>query len=1023
VVEAGIVRWVALSVTAWWLAAWSSAACALNPALEISQYGHTAWRNLDGLGQGTIGAIAQTSDGYMWLGTSNGLLRFDGVRSVAWRAPSGTALPDDRVQALRGARDGTLWIGTWRGLASWKHGELVTYPLVKGKNVSALEEDADGTIWVGGSDGAKGFLCAVRKERSECYDDGRFGRAVVALHRDAANALWVSGTDRVWKWTPQSTDSYLLPSPIGSLRAMTRMPNGGIVVGTQGQIVKLANGRAEALPLPAWADSLLFTKVLSDRDGGLWLSAADFGLLHWHEGRLDVLRASDGLSGDTVLELFEDREGNVWVSTSQGLDKFRPMAGATQSRSSGVKGRARAVVAASDGTVWASTTKGAYRWTSSQVSEVWGSGPASLFEDRLGRVWMASVKEFGYFEAGRFVAMVDVPAGIIDGMADDSRGTMWVAHRDAGLLRLLPDGKVERTPWTSLGRPIQVSTLTVDPTDDSLWLGLWSGAVMNVFNGQVRSSVQVSVPGVSPRVNQIRADPNGTLWVASGTAGLSRIKRGRVTNLNRDSGMPCDGVFGSLVDEHFVWIYAICGLVQVDRAEIDAWGAAADQGTARGPRFRLLDQWDGVALPATFYEVGQLVRERSFMPKLARSRDGRIWIATRDGVVTVDPARIPVNSVPPPVHVERIVSDGIPHEARAGLRLPPLQRNLQIDYTGISLTVPERVQFRYKLEGRDSDWQDAGVRRQAFYTDLPPGRYRFSVIAANNSGVWNTQGDALEFSIAPAWWQADMFRLASVAAIALVAYALYRMRVSRLSRQFNLSHEARVNERLRIARELHDTLLQSFQGVLLRLQTALQVWPDVQGRRILEESIDQAAGAITEGRDAVQGLRASATDTHELADALRALGETLALDPSRRGIALSMEVQGHTRSLHRVVRDDVFHIAGEALRNAFRHAEPRRVEVEIRYDERQLRVRIRDDGKGMDPAIAQGGREGHFGLRGMRERARLIGAKLTFWSRLDAGTEVEVTVPGARAYAVAADEPPSTSAVVRAEEDALGTGS
>lgn len=315
------------------------------------------------------------------------------------------------------------------------------------------------------------------------------------------------------------------------------------------------------------------------------------------------------------------------------------------------------------------------------------------------------------------------------------------------------------------------------------------------------------------------------------------------------------------------------------------------------------------------------------------------------------------------------------------------------------------------------------MRRQAFYTDLPPGRYRFSVIAANNSGVWNTQGDALEFSISPAWWQADVFRLTSVAAIALVAYALYRMRVSRLSRQFNLSHEARVNERLRIARELHDTLLQSFQGVLLRLQTALQVWPDGQGRRILEESIDQAAGAITEGRDAVQGLRASATDTHELADALRALGETLALDPSRRGIALSMEVQGHTRSLHRVVRDDVFHIAGEALRNAFRHAEPRRVEVEIRYDERQLRVRIRDDGKGMDPAIAQGGREGHFGLRGMRERARLIGAKLTFWSRLDAGTEVEVTVPGARAYAVAADEPPSTSAVVRAEEDALGTGS
>ena len=227
--------------------------------------------------------------------------------------------------------------------------------------------------------------------------------------------------------------------------------------------------------------------------------------------------------------------------------------------------------------------------------------------------------------------------------------------------------------------------------------------------------------------------------------------------------------------------------------------------------------------------------------------------------------------------------------------------------------------------------------------------------------------------------------------------------MARLSRQFNLSLDARVNERLRIARDLHDTLLQSVQGQLLRLQTALQLWPSGESRRILEESIDQAADAITEGRDAVQGLRVSVADKQDLDDAIRSLGASLAVDPAQPPIIFSVEVQGQPRPLHPVVRDDIFHIAGEALRNAFRHAQPTRVEVEMRYDEQELRVRVRDNGKGMGASIAQRGREGHFGLGGMRERAKLIGARLTFWTRTGAGTEVELRIPGARAYAVAND--------------------
>jgi signal transduction histidine kinase len=504
---------------------------------------------------------------------------------------------------------------------------------------------------------------------------------------------------------------------------------------------------------------------------------------------------------------------------------------------------------------------------------------------------------------------------------------------------------------------------------------------------------------------------------------MARIKGDRIVPLGRGSGLPCEGAYWMLSDEHSVWLYMPCGLVAIAHQEMEAWSLAADRGANERVKVRVLDHRDGIGYPPNSSPTGNAdqISPGFLTPKAARSSDGRIWLGTGDGAVAVNPERIPVNDVPPPVHVEQIVSDGQPYEARAGLRLPPLQRDLRIEYTGLSFTLPELVQFRYRLEGRDADWQDAGSRRQAFYTDLPPGQYRFSVIAANNSGLWNSKGDTLEFSIAPAWWQTNLFRTACLCAVAIALYALYRLRVSRLSRQFTVALDARVNERLRIARELHDTLLQTFQGLLLRLQTALQLWPNDDGRRVLAAGIDQAAEAITEGRDAVQGLRASATENQDLADALRALGETLAINRGGPVVPFCVEVEGRPRELHPLVRDDIFRIAGEALRNAFGHAEPTRVEVEIRYNERELRLRIRDDGKGMDAGVTRRGRQGHFGLRGMRERAKLIGGQLAFWSRPGAGTEVELSVPSSLAYATAGGVAPSDSIDEPAGQDLVAT--
>ncbi|MBB3176359.1 sensor histidine kinase [Variovorax sp. Sphag1AA] len=1001
-------RWFVRMALLLWTATWLAPAMALDPTVAISKYGHTVWQNLDEVGPGTIGPIAQTTDGYLWLGTPKGVLRFDGVRSVQWKPPSGSALPDDRVRTLLGSHDGALWIGTLRGLARWKGGTFTTFPALKGKTINSLAEDAQGAVWVGGSRGDTGVLCSIRENSDDCrgaqdtYDD-----PIIALTQDSAGALWVAGSKQVWKHGSTPMRVYPLPKRIASLRTMTASPDGAIVIGTDGELMRIVDGRVEAIPLPSWARSLYFTRILFDRDGGLWIAAADNGLLRLFDGRVDAYTASEGLSGDHVLGLFEDREGNMWASTPRGLDRFRPMAAAIYSRSDGIKGRVATVLTGRNGDVWAATTTSVYRIQQSKVFPVRSARASTMFEDRKGRIWLASLFELGYFEGDRFVGVPGIPLGTIDGIAEDSRGNIWIAHRDEGLLRLSPDGHLESTKWSTIGENIRVSTMIVDPADDSLWLGLWSEKVLNVLNGKVRTSLQLRERSGGAGIRHIRTDSDGFVWVATG-AGLTRLKQGRASRLDQKSGMPCDGAYWSLVDARSTWIYTPCGLVEVPSTEMDAWGAAMDNDATRKVSVRVLDQWQGVSQPANTSAVGQLQQVQLYTPKAALTQDGRIWFVTGDGIASIDPGRIPFNNVPPPVRIEQLVADGSIHEPGESLQLPPLLRDLKIEYTALSFSVPEQVRFRYRLEGRDTDWLDGGTRRQAFYTDLAPGRYRFHVIASNDSGIWNQDGDTLEFSIAPAWWQTNFFRAACFVTAALLLVGLYRLRVARLSRQFNLSLDARVDERLRIARELHDTFLQSVQGQLVRLQTVLHLWPHDRGRLMLEECINQTSEAIVEGRDAVQGLRGASGESSDFADAVRALGRSLAIGPARSRIDFGVEVQGRERQLHPVLRDDVLRIAGEALRNAFQHAEPTRVEVEIRYDERAFRIRVRDDGKGMDSEMVRNGRPNHFGMKGMRERAELIDGKLTLWSRLGSGTEVDLVVGGERIYAssgsVAADE-------------------
>jgi signal transduction histidine kinase len=334
--------------------------------------------------------------------------------------------------------------------------------------------------------------------------------------------------------------------------------------------------------------------------------------------------------------------------------------------------------------------------------------------------------------------------------------------------------------------------------------------------------------------------------------------------------------------------------------------------------------------------------------------------------------------------------------------LPPLVRDLEIDYTALSFVAPEKNRFRVKLEGWDRDWQDIGNRRQAFYNNLSPGNYRFRVIASNNSGVWNETGAFLDFSVAPAYYQTNWFRLSCLAAFVALLWMLYLLRLQQLAREFNLGLEARVNERTRIARELHDSLLQGFQGMMFHLQAVRDLLPGrgSEAMQALDIALERGDKAIAEGRDTVSDLRTSIDDENDIAKAFTALGEELAAQRDNGTTpGLRVLVDGKQRELNPMLRDEVYRVGREALRNAFRHAKARKIEAEITYGDSEFLLHVRDDGTGIDPEVAiHGARAGHWGLPGMRERAQSFGGKLEVWSEEGAGTEIALAVPASVAY-------------------------
>jgi signal transduction histidine kinase/ligand-binding sensor domain-containing protein len=978
---------------------------AVDPSRHISQYGHTSWRIQDGVFSGAPNAIAQTTDGYLWIGTENGLVRSDGVRFVAWTPPVGKFLSSGIFSLLSGT-DGGLWIGTGTNLAHLKDGNLVNYTDAPGR-INAIFKDRNGTVWLTRSrvHDEAGPLCQVVNTGLRCYGkaDGITHPYAGPMIGDREGNLWIGSADVLTRWRTGSSTTIAPPGLKGieglsGVQALAVTQDDSIWAGISRRgpglgLQHLSQGDWKPFVTPKLNGSTLeVTALFVDREDTLWVGTSDQGIYRVHDGKSDRFSSAEGLSSDSVSSFYEDREGNLWAATSEGVDCFRDISVTTFSAREGLSANfVDSVLAARDGTVWIGNHGALDSLRKDDLSSLQvkkglpGERVTSLLEDHAGHLWVGVDSELYVYREGTFHRVkhsAGAPLGAIIAITEDRDNTIWAqAMGNPWKLVRIQDREVrEEIPEP---RVPGAYSLAADPKD-GIWLGLTNGDLARYRHDQLET---FPTGAKNSGIRQILVGTDDSVYGAS-SAGLIEWRSGTLRTLTTRNGLPCDRLYSLVFDSgNALWLYTQCGLVKVANRELQEW-------------------WDNpnTVVNTDTFDVFDGARPwgTAFQPRTSRSPDGRLWFANESVVQTIDPGHLNQNTIAPPVRVEEILADHKSYSTGTGIRLSPKTRDLEIDYTALSFVAPQKVRFRYKLEGHDRDWQEPGTRRQAFYNDLRPGHYRFRVIACNNDGVWNKEGASLDFTILPTFYQTSWFLLLCIAVAGSLVWLAFQWRIRQMAARIQGRMEERLDERERIARELHDTLLQGIQGVIMRFHGITERIPDSEpARQMMEKALDRADEVLIEGRDRVKSLRATAETVTDLREAFALVGDDLALS---RGTAFSVVVEGNVRDLEAVVRDETYWIGREALVNAFHHGRGKKVEMEIAFDRKEFRLRCRDDGHGIDPSVLEaGGKSGHWGMRGMRERAQKIGAHLEIWSETGAGTEVELKIPGAIAYRNAAN--------------------
>ena len=957
----------------------------------ISQYIRDQWGAEQGFPGGPVYAIAQTPDGYLWIGAERGLIRFDGLSFRFFQHTDSAPLPDGAVLGLVVDAEGDLWIRL-QGPRLLRYRDGAFRDVIPNLGLA----EADVTAMCTGKDGDilfSGFANGIVR-----YSKGKF--VSLAASADLPRlVISMAETDdgKVWMGTREQGLYYLNNGRVSSItsglpdkkiNSLLAIDNHDLWISTDNGVGRW-NGTEFT---PAGASHALEhvqgLVMMKDRESNVWVGRPG-GLFRLSLAEDSSLEESEEQSVGAVKALFEDREGNVWVGTTQGLERLRHTEFTTYSRSAGLPSDMNGSLhKGSGGRTWFAPMQGGLYWLrEGQVGKVSNAGldgdviySIAGHRDELWigrqRGGLTHLRENGAsFTSESYSQKDGLAQNAVYAVHQNRDGSVWAGTLSAGVSNFR-NGKFT-TYTTQNGLASNTIASIAEGSDGTMWFGTPNG--LNAFsNGQWR--VYTSREGLPPgTVNCLLLDSAGLLWI--GTAnGLAFFDSGIVRTPPDEPASLHEQILGIEEDKTgSLWIVTSNHVLRVRREKLVSL-------TLSGADVREYGIADGLR------SVEGVKRYRS----VVADAQGRIWISTTRGISFISPTQTMGSSAPALVHIEQISADGRRFNMAEQVRVPAPPQRTTLTYSGLSLTVPARVRFKYRLDGFDSDWSDPTVAREASYTNLGSGPYRFRVIASNSDGLWNSSESTMQFEIAPVFWQTWWFRISSVLVLGLAVLMYFRLRVLRLTSQMNMRFEERLAERTRIAQELHDTLLQGFLSASMQLHVAEEHLPaDSPAKALVRRVLELMGQVIEEGRDALRGLRSSRLGSSDLEQAFSEIRKEF---PVQTQIGFRVIVEGTPRPLRSVIRDEVYLIGHEALSNAFRHAHASDIEVELEYAASHLRVLVRDNGGGIDTQVLLSGRDGHWGLSGMKERAERIGGKLRVLSRAVAGTEVELSVPGQLAF-------------------------